>query len=220
MFKNKSAFTMIEAILVIVVMGILAAVAIPRLENDTTQEAADQILSDIRYTQHLALTDDVTNPNNANWQMAFWSINFGICINDNGQYYTVGSDKDYGGNIDLASESALDPLSGKPMFWIGTLPTSANCANGGDGTVSDKIFITKKFGISAVALTGSCGGARHIGFDHLGRLHQSFTASASPDYSTILRTPCTITFTHPNGNFAIQINPETGYAFIVGQENM
>ena len=216
MIQNKKAFTMIEAILVIVVMGILAAVAIPRLENDTTQEAADQILSDIRYTQHLALTDDVTNPSNPNWQRAFWSINFGTCSGATGQYYMIGSDKSYLGGIDKASESALDPLSGKPMFWVGT----SACSNGGDGTVSDKIFITKKFGITGIDFTQCGNGQQHIGFDHLGRLHQSFTASTSPDYSTILGTPCTITFTHPNGNFAIQINPETGYAFIVGQENM
>lgn len=215
MLKNKTAFTMIEAIMVIIVMGILAAIAIPRLENDTTQEAADQILSDIRYTQHLALTDDVTNPNNANWQRAFWSIHFGTCAGGTGQYYMVGSDKDYLSGINKASESALDPLTGKPMFWIGT----DACSNGGDGTVSDKIFITKKFGISAVTFTGSCSGAKHVGFDHLGRLHQGFTASASPDYSSVLTSACTITFTHPNGNFAIQINPETGYAFLVGQPN-
>lgn len=214
MLKNKTAFTMIEAIMVIIVMGILAAIAIPRLENDTTQEAADQILSDIRYTQHLALTDDVTNPNNANWQRAFWSIHFGTCAGGTGQYYMVGSDKDYGGGIDKASESALDPLTGKPMFWVGT----SSCSNGGDGTVSDKIFITKKFGID-VNVT-ACNNVQHIGFDHLGRLHQGFTTSASPNYSTVLNTPCVIGFQRDGVNlFSIQINPETGYAFLVGQPN-
>jgi prepilin-type N-terminal cleavage/methylation domain-containing protein len=50
MLQKRKAFTIIEAIMVIVVMGIIAAVAIPRLENDSRQEASDQILSDIRYT--------------------------------------------------------------------------------------------------------------------------------------------------------------------------
>ncbi|MBD3807545.1 MAG: type II secretion system protein, partial [Epsilonproteobacteria bacterium] len=35
MLQDKKAFTMLEAIMVIVVMGIIAAVAIPRLENDS-----------------------------------------------------------------------------------------------------------------------------------------------------------------------------------------
>jgi len=214
MSKQNKAFTLLEAVMVIVLIGILATVAIPRLQTDTTQEAADQILSDIRYTQHMALVDDVTNPNNANWQRAFWSIHFGRCASGSGWFYLVGSDKDYSNGINRITESALDPLTGKPMFWA-----NANCANGGDGTVSDKIFITKKFGISNVTFTGSCNGAQHIGFDHLGRLHQSFTASATPNYASVLHTPCIITFTHPNGNFSINIQPETGYAYIVGQED-
>jgi len=60
--RNKSAFTMIELILVIVVLGILAALAMPRVDRDSRQEAADNILSAIRYTQHLALMDNKTNP--------------------------------------------------------------------------------------------------------------------------------------------------------------
>jgi len=215
MSKQNKAFTLLEAVVVIVLIGILATVAIPRLQTDTTQEAADQILSDIRYTQHLALTDDVTNPNNSNWQRAFWSMRFGRCASGSGWYYMIGSDKDYAGDIDRITEAAIDPLSGKPMFWIGTKA----CSNGGDGTVSNKIFITKRFGISNVTFSGSCNGAQHIGFDRLGRLHQSFTASSSPNYASVLHTPCIITFTHPNGNFAINIEPETGYAYIVGQEN-
>ncbi len=206
MLKNKTAFTMIEAIIVIVVMGIIAAVAIPRLENDSRQEVADQILSDIRYTQHLALTDDVTNPNNVNWQRAFWSIRF---VNDGGNWiYGIGSDKDLGGNFN-GNEYAIDPLSGLPM-------NGNNTSN--DSSVSPKTKIFKK-GISAIAFSAPCGGST-IGFDRFGRPHQGFFGSTSPNYNSVLNAACNITFTHPNGNFIIRINPETGYAFIVGQENM
>ena len=211
MIQNKKAFTMIEAVMVIVVMGILAAVAIPRLQNDSSQEIADQILSDIRYTQHLALTDDVTNPANPNWQRHFWRIEFqNMVASGTGWTYSIGSDNDEGGNIDLA-EAAIDPLDGRPIFGLRTF---------GNTQVSPKVFIGSKYGITKVTFGGSCAARQHIGFDRLGRIYQSFTASTSPDYSKILRTPCTITFAHPNGNFVIQINPETGYAFIVGQGNM
>lgn len=211
MSKQYKAFTLLEAVIVIVLIGILATVAIPRLKTDTTQEAADQILSDIRYTQHLALTDDVTNPNNTNWQRAFWSMRFTGCDGGTNWFYLIGSDKSYEGNIAVNTEAAIDPLSGKPM--------RGDCIAGNDGTKSSKIFITDKFGISNVTFSGSCANAQHIGFDHLGRLHQSFTASATPNYASVLHTPCIITFTHPNGNFSINIQPETGYAYIVGQEN-
>ena len=62
---------MIELVMVIVVLGILAVLAMPRLDRDLRQEAGDNILSAIRYTQHMALMDDVTNPNDNEWQKAF-----------------------------------------------------------------------------------------------------------------------------------------------------
>ncbi len=211
MSKQNKAFTLLEAVMVIVLIGILATVAIPRLQTDTTQDAANQILSDIRYTQHLALTDDVTNPNNSNWQRAFWSMRFTGCNGGTNWFYIIGSDKSYEGNIDVNTEAAIDPLSGKPM--------RGDCISGNDGTKSSKIFITDKFGISNVTFSGSCENAQHIGFDRLGRPHQGFTASTLPNYASVLHTPCTITFAHPNGNFSINIEPETGYAYIVGQED-
>ena len=60
--KQSKAFTMIELVFVIVVIGILAALALPRIERDLRQEAADNILAAIRYTQHLALNDNKTDP--------------------------------------------------------------------------------------------------------------------------------------------------------------
>lgn len=209
MSKQNKAFTLLEAVMVIVLIGILATVAIPRLQTDTTQEAADQILSDIRYTQHLALTDSVTNTNNAKWQSAFWSIRFQNTTDGSGAWaYTVASDKSYEGNFAL-NEAALDELSGLPLY--------GNTSDGNSAS-SPRVFITKKYGISNVDFS-SCGNKQYIGFDHLGRLHQGHLGSTTPDYASVLHTPCIITFTHPNGNFSINIQPETGYAYIVGQEN-
>ena len=54
----KKAFTMLELVFVIVVAGIIAAVVIPNTKTNPAQEAAIQLLSHIRYTQHLAMVDD------------------------------------------------------------------------------------------------------------------------------------------------------------------
>ena len=75
-YKHKKAFTMIELVFVIVVLGILAALALPRMDRDLRQEAKDNLLSDICYTQHLALTDNKTNPADPNWQSKLWKITF------------------------------------------------------------------------------------------------------------------------------------------------
>jgi len=215
----KNAFTMIELVFVIVVLGILAAIAMPRVDQDRTQEAADSILADIRYTQHMAMVDfrqraiDTATLTATDWQRSFWQIKIESCGNGTGLFVTVGADKDYGGDISTA-EAAIDPSNGKPMLWS----NAADCGPGDDvSSASENIFITKKFGVTAIDST-NCNNVQYIGFDHLGRPHLGFSGSTSPDYSTYMSSTCTFTFTVDSGNFSISILPETGYAQIVGQD--
>ena len=211
---RRVAFTMMEVVLVIIVIGILAALSMPRLDRDLKQEAADSILSDIRYTQHLALTDNKHKFDNAGWQKAFWKFNVESCGSASGLFVSIGTDVDYEGDTDRI-EAAIDPVNGKPMFWLNT----ASCADGGDNTVSNRIFITKKYGITAISGSGGCANLQHIGFDYLGRPHVSFSNSGTPDYSSYMSTACTFTFTLADDTFDITIEAETGHAFIVGQED-
>ncbi|MBR2156638.1 MAG: prepilin-type cleavage/methylation domain-containing protein, partial [Campylobacter sp.] len=74
--KTFRAFTMIELVFIIVVVGILAAVAIPRVERNGLIEAADQLSSHIRYTQQLAMNDNKFNANDDNWHRKGWRIEF------------------------------------------------------------------------------------------------------------------------------------------------
>ncbi|MDM5271238.1 prepilin-type N-terminal cleavage/methylation domain-containing protein [Sulfurovum sp. zt1-1] len=218
-FNQKSntthAFTMLELVVVIVVLGILAAMAMPRMERDTQQEAADHILSKIRYTQHLALNDYKQRFDDHRWQRRFWRIIFSSCSGGD-QYYMIGSDDDMSGSDNAyfsENEAAIDPITGKPIFWENT----RSCSNGGDGTVSEDIFLTYKFGITNV--TNSCG-AEHIAFDHLGRPYHgaTFSNANAVDYEGYLDQRCTFTFTLSDGNtFQISVEPETGYAYIEGQ---
>ena len=223
---KRPAFTMIELVFVIVVLGILAAMAMPRLDRDLRQEAADSILSDIRYTQHLALMDDMHEFNDPKWQQKFWRIVFSGCGGTK-RYYMIGSDtsKDDANNAFFAqTEAALDPVNGKPMFGDAAL-----CGTDGSTAVSDRIFITKKYDIDTVLFTGGCNigavngsGGDHIGFDHLGRPQYGFSTSATPDYASYMNADCKITFSSTNGTidpFTITIKKETGYAFIDGQPN-
>jgi Tfp pilus assembly protein FimT len=209
---------MIELVFAIVLIGILASLAIPRMDRDLLQEASSNILADIRYTQHLALMDNKHIFDNPRWQRRFWHITFTKHSTD-GQYYLIGSDDTMTGSqnaLVTRNETAIDPSNGLPMF--GT--------NGDDGTVSPRIFIEKKYGITSVNSLGGCSGAKHLGFDYLGRpYHTQFIGSSSADYSGYMASDCTFTFamsTDADGNgvldtFSIQINTETGYAFIVGQ---
>jgi len=213
--SKRSGFTMLELVMVIIVMGIIASVAMPQMDRDTKQEGADIILSDIRLTQHMALMDYRQSFNDAKWQRSFWKFSVEACASDTGLFIGVGSDKDFEGDTDR-KEAAIDSANGKPMFWS----NQQECTHGGDNTVSDEIFITKKYGIESIVGTGGCKDIQHIGFDHLGRPHVSFSNSKSPDYSTRMNTTCTFKFTLVNKEeFEISILPESGKAFIVGQED-
>lgn len=218
-FKMKrTAFTMIELVIVIVVLGMLASLAIPRLERDVRQEAGDNILSAIRYTQHLALMDNKANVSAAtavNWQKAFWQIRFASSSGE--WYYVIASNNDYDTNLDQ-EEAALDPKNGKYMHSSdGTI----------DGDESSNIFISHNYGIKNVdftacsGTTGSGGGTptttTHIAFDYLGRLHKGIFG-ATDNMDTLMHANCTIKFEFESTNdLYIVIQQETGYAYIVDQ---
>ncbi len=72
----KKAFTMLELVFVIVIVGILSFIAASSFQRNTLREAADQVVSHIRYTQHLAMTDDKFDPNEAQWFMRRWTLRF------------------------------------------------------------------------------------------------------------------------------------------------
>ena len=205
---------MLELVIVIVVLGILAAVAIPRMERDLRQEAGDNILSAIRYTQHLALMDDKTDPVDGTWQMTLWQIRFSR-YTDGGKtrwFYTIASNEaKNGGNISR-TDSAVDPANGKRMFHLG-----------GDATLdevdeSPNIFIGKKYGINTVTFTGGCSAAQHVAFDHLGRPYAD-VFKATNDFAKLMTADCTITFGFEDGSapLVITVARETGFAQIVGQ---
>jgi len=217
-FKLKNtAFTMIELIFVIVVLGILATLALSRIDRDIRQEAADNILSDIRYTQHLALMSSKHKFDEPKWQRAFWRIGFEYCSGSTDFYEYIGSDSsNYGGGIDDI-EASIDPANGKKMIWSG-----AACPEGKDKNTSNRIFITYKYGINTITYNGGCSNAQYIGFDHLGRPHQGFTGSTIPDYSSLMIDNCNITFSFNDSSlnpFSIIINKETGYTYIDNQED-
>ena len=205
---------MIELVFVIVILGILASLAMPRLDRDLKQEAADNILSAIRYTQHLALNDNKHEFDNPDWHRKLWRIRF-----SNTHYtYTIYSDMDGEGNADT-TEIARDPANGKRM-------------DGTDATIgvndSPNVFLGDKYGVNSIALTGCANptgtvlSTLHIAFDNLGRPHRGIDIDDTNDLRTYVNSDCTLTFqspAFPGDDIVILIRRETGYAQIVGQDN-
>lgn len=113
---------MLELVFVIVVIGILAAAIIPRMQRENTAEATLKLLSDLRYTQHLALVDDKYDAT-ATWFQNRWKIRF-----DGGSYRIESRDNG-------AVRYAKDPETKKDIqvdltdLYGVTLSLAGGCAN-------------------------------------------------------------------------------------------
>ena len=199
----KKAFTMLELVFVIVVIGILAMTIIPRMDRDNIYEMSEQVLSHIKYTQHLAMTDNVYDHTRSDWYQARWHLNFvnGSC----GVFYRVGSDSDLSsGTGDFTNfEAARDPLT-KELIYNNTSPCDYRSGwfNG--------VLLGKKYNVTG--MTSSCG-TQTIAFDHIGRPYMGVggtTAAAGK-----MQNDCDYTFADGNGNSVkITVTAETGYAYI------
>lgn len=217
--KMKKGFTMIEVIFVMIVIGLLATMALPQINRDLRQESADTILTNIRYTQSIALSDNKHQMDNPKWEQSYWRINFKSC-SDGGQYLEIGTDMDYSGSETASfsvNNAAKNPLDGKPMTWT----TQSACKKGGNNDVSDSIFLTSKYQVASVSASGGCQ-SPSIAFDYLGRPHTGagFTNSQESVYGGYMKNVCILTFTmNDETSFQIEIMPETGYATIINQEN-
>jgi carbamoyl-phosphate synthase large chain len=215
----KKAFTMLELVVVIVVIGIIAAAALPRINDDHIAEAADQVMSHIRYTQHLAMQDSKFDPTDANWFKKRWSITFtraSFCGGKSEWRYSVyHDDRNVTGNLNSANEVARDPLDPNKFMssgWAGI--SKANCAN-----ASSKYNLARKFGITNVELRGVCrdGNLQTISFDEFGRPMRSVSTpgggGAARGYDRLVYNGqnCQIVLSTAKRQATITIAPETGF---------
>jgi len=211
----KKAFTLIEIIFVLVIIGILAVVIIPRTQRDTLQEVAIQVVSDIRYTQHLAMIDDKYDSTDSNWYRNKWQLIFAKSDNSSGKdtagkwAYTIFSDylSTSQGNPDI-NEMAVNPLDKNKLLSGGY--------SGGldweDERASKKLNIGYSYGITNMKSSG-CGGKR-ISFDNLGRPFKGDDSSWNASTEGLLKSQCIFTFYIEEDSIKVYIEPETGYVHL------
>lgn len=200
---KRFAFTMLELVFVIIVIGILSILAMPNFNRHPLQEAAEQVASHIRYTQHLAMVDDKYDTNDSLWFRENWQIEFVSTASN--VWYKIYSDIDHMGNSDNVTqrEPAVDPLTGSTL----------------DGN-SDITDLKKKFAIESVVFSANCKGngtGKELSFDSLGRPYYYITSANPPEsnmYAYLLTSDCSITLTHPDGTAVITVRPETGYVSV------
>lgn len=219
----KKAFTLLELVVVIVVIGVLASVAMPRFDRNNLQLAADQILSHIRYTQHLAMVDDKFVPTDANWYKKRWifeitNINTkdkvsGVCENVNCWRYNVYNDiaGNSTNNLNSIVEAATDPLDPSKKLTSGFSPTSMSKSD--LKQLNLKLNLTHTYKITDIQMSDGCQANKNTGnkvrFDELGRPYYGNTNSPYSSYGA-----CTIKLLSGSDCVKIKIETRTGYSYI------
>lgn len=198
---KKTAFSMLELVFVIVVVGILSAVLIPQFERDQAGEAAYQIARHLRLAQHNALIEDRYNdPSLTAWKATLWRVSF--YASGGRECYMVYADRNANGGNPSNDEKAVDPLTHKYLWGNTTCTESSN--------VNDDILLWKSFGVSTLSVCGGAG-AKHLAFDYLGRPGRVSLSSGTGSF-TPLTSDCVIAITtNDNHSAEITVYRETGF---------
>jgi prepilin-type N-terminal cleavage/methylation domain-containing protein len=226
---KHNAFTMLELVFVIVVAGIIMALAMPSSNDNNLRQAADQVVRHIQYTQHLAMMDDKFDDGDSDWYLGRWQIVFANNNGSDGQWaYTIFSDWKglHDGNPNkatatTASEYAYNPSDTTKYLTGGTGGT--NIIHYDDKEASKDLNLGHKYGIAIIGITGgnTGSGANRILFDELGRPYRGTTnsglvSSINSNVDRLATTRITITLTDASGNnVQIGVEPETGYTHIL-----
>lgn len=213
----KKAFTMLELVFVIVIIGILSFMAASSFQRNTLREAADQVVSHIRYTQHLAMMDNKFDPSDSTWFRKRWQVVFNSDASTYNQWaYTIFSDGNKNANPNLTlNEVAISPLDPEKFLTGGY--SNIIFSDGVGATQEMNLGI--KYGITDVNLSNSCrfSSSLRISFDYLGRPLKGVPSGFGTTYqgNRLIISQCLITLSNDASNITIAIEPETGYTHIL-----
>ncbi|QSZ42337.1 prepilin-type N-terminal cleavage/methylation domain-containing protein [Sulfurimonas aquatica] len=222
----KKAFTMLELVFVIVVIGILAATIIPTVKTNPLQEAAIQLVSHIRYTQHLALVNDQFSTTDTNWYKQRWQIAFSAsAAADNQPAYTIYADTSGSSTGDADKEEvALNPENSAQLMTGGYSGDNKMDINHADFIGMKKLNLGLSYGVDSITLSSTCkvSGSTRIAFDHLGRPIKGKLGGASGggnaeayESDNLIQDNCIIVLKDADdNNVSIIVRPETGYATV------
>ena len=201
-------------------MVFLAATMAPRFTRDNIQEAADQVVSHLRYTKHLAMVDEKFKSSDSGWFKKRWQLKFSQSTDGKNMWtYAIFSDTNLDGNVSYGDTIAKNPMD--PNRYLLGYTDDTNLKD----YVTKELNIGDKFGIEDINFT-NCGSTdTRIAFDYLGRPIVGDISYSTRLYekSRILRQKCNISICTVNPcssassseKITIVIEPMTGYIHIL-----
>lgn len=204
----KEAFTLLELVIVIIVVGIMAAIAIPRIDRRVMIEVSNQVATHIRYAQHLAMIDDKFDPTNPNWHYNRWSIRFNRISNQ--WRYSICFNSTGLGGCNSPVAIATDPKNPRKFLSGGTEAALT------DEQLNNDLNLQRKFDITNVAIAGGCNN-QQIAFDKKGRpyCYPTNLGGLTNPGSGLIANDVNITLTNSAGqNAIITIYAQTGFVEI------
>jgi len=188
--KLTQAFTMLELVFVIVVVGIISVMIAPSFNGNNPRQAADQLVSHIRYTQHLAMMDNKFETSNQNWYKNRWNIDI------NTTSYSISSEQYKNDGSNAGSKYASNPITTDKKL---------------NPTDTKKLNLFDEYGVN---ITNNCS-TNKIFFDYTGRPFDNNVSATAP-YSNLIRNICTIVLSDGDvaNDITVEIYPETGYTYI------
>lgn len=218
----KKAFTLIEVIFIIVVVGILSTIAISRFNSKDLLRGAEMVARDIEYVKHLAVIDDNRVPNdmiqkhenNSN----FWAITFiGIGNEPKMSIFKYTNPSINYGTVQTAVVDYLD----KEKFLTLTVRDGKDddIIDGSVIKTSSRVHLKKTYSINRIdnndCLLRDYGGnntpLNTILFNEEGVPYVANSGKGSFSYLQKLQNICTLKIKAGSDTKCIDIYPETGY---------
>ncbi len=186
----KKSFSLIELVIVIIVVGILYSSISFSLSNTTLNQVADQIISHINYTRHLAIKDNKmqyypinnskTEMNRSKyWFKQWWQMRFSN-DSDDGYWYEIFTDLPTNG-----SSTNFERTGGKPntdndyeltyaknsngKYLTGKCDDGSNYVKCGEN--DNKLNLTDKYDIQKIVFSNLNSSKPHLLFDSYGNIY-------------------------------------------------
>jgi len=212
----KRSFFLLEFIIVLVILGIIYSIFVPKKYTSKLDEVSNRVLIYLHLTRFKALSDDVYFENTSSksenfWHKRRWTMKFQKCRIDKGGgiYFSIYTDKNDKGHINK-EESLKDPLTNKYIY------TSNACEIQAD---SSPFVLLKNYGVKDVQI--SCNNTSSLGqisFGEDGKVYSKLSHLERP-YDYEIKSPCIIRFVSNTEEYReIIIHPHSGYIELLNKK--